>query len=148
MAEAIALGASIFAVIQISDRIIGLIKQYIETAKDAPRDLHTIRIETSTLKAIFESLKFLLDSENPPSDNLQSLDRQNGPVEGCRRSLSDLERLLSPGIDTTVLGKRRKIKATLSGLAWPLKEGRARKLLDDVLQYKTTISLALSSEST
>jgi hypothetical protein len=148
MAEAVALGASIIAVIQISDRIISLTKQYIETVRSAPRDLHAIRIETSTLKAIFESLKFLHDSENPPSDYVQSLDGQNGPVEGCRRSLSGLERLLGSGIDTTVQGKRRKIQATLNGLAWPLKEAKARKLLDEVLQYKTTISLALSSEST
>jgi hypothetical protein len=87
MAEAIALGASIIAVIQISDRIIGLTKQYIEAVKDAPRDLHVIRIKTSTVRAIFESLKLFHNSEKFPSDNLQNLDSQDGPIEGCRRSL-------------------------------------------------------------
>lgn len=148
MAEAIALGSSIIAVIQISDRIIGLTKQYIEAVQDAPRDLHVMRIEISTLKAIFESLKLFYDSERFLSNNLQSLDGQNGPIEGCRRSLSNLERLLGPNVDTTVQGKRRKIQTTLNSLAWPLKENKARKLLGEVLQYKITIDLALSSEST
>jgi hypothetical protein len=148
MAEVIALGASIIAVIQISDRVIGLTKQYIETVQDAPRDLHAIRIETSTLKAVFESLNFFHDSENNLSNNLQALGGQNGPLEGCRRSLFNLERLLGPDVDTTVQGKRRMIQATLTSLAWPLKESKARKLLDEVVRYKTTISLALSSEST
>jgi hypothetical protein len=148
MAETIALGASIIAVIQIADRIIGLTKQYIEAVQDAPRDLHVIRIETSTLKAIFESLKLFQDSERFLLDNFQNLDGENGPIEGCRRSLSNLERLFGPDVDTTVQGKRRKIQVTLSGLAWPLKQSKAKKLLDEVLRYKTTISLALSSEST
>lgn len=147
MAEAIAIGASIIAIITISDRIIGLTKHYIEITRDAPRDLHTIRIEISTLKAIFESLKVLLDSQNPPSDNLRSLGSHGGPVEGCRQCLSNLEKLLSPEINTKVQGKWRKIQATRNGLAWHLKESRARKLLDEVLQYKTTMNFALTVES-
>jgi hypothetical protein len=146
MAEAIALGASIIAIIQISDKFIGLTKHYIEGVQDAPRDLHVIRIETSTLKAVFESLKFVHDSGN--AENLQNLARQDGVVAGCRRALSDLEKLISPEVDTTVQGKRRKIQATLSSLAWPLKESKARKLVDEMARYKTTITLALSSEST
>jgi hypothetical protein len=147
MAEVIALGASIIAVIQISDRIIGLTKYYIEGVQDAPRDLHIIRIETSTLKAVFESLKFVHDSGNAASENFQNLARQDGAIAGCKRVVSDLEKLIGPEVDTTVQGKRRKIHATLSGLAWPLKEGKAKKLLDEMARYKTTITLALSNES-
>lgn len=73
MAEAVALCASVIAIIQISERIMGLTKHYIETIQGAPRDLHNIRIETSTLKAVFESLKFIHDSGNTPSSNLQGL---------------------------------------------------------------------------
>jgi hypothetical protein len=32
-------------------------------------------------------------------------------------------------------------------LAWPFKEEKARKLLERLTQYKTTINLALSTES-
>jgi hypothetical protein len=148
MAEVIALGASIIAVIQISDRIISLTKHYIESVQGAPRDLHIIRIETSTFKAVFESLKFVYDSGNAVLGNLQNLAGWDGAVVGCRRVVSDLEKLIDAEVDTTVRGKRRKIQATLSSLAWPLKESKARKLLDEMARYKTTITLALSSEST
>lgn len=148
MAEAIALGASIIAVIQISDRIIGLTKDYIDGVQDAPRDLHIIRIETSTLKAVFESLKFVHNSGNAISENLQNLARQDGAVAGCRRVVSNLEKLIDTEVDTAMRGKRQKIQATLSNLAWPLKESKAKKLLEEMAKYKTTITLALSSEST
>jgi hypothetical protein len=148
MAETIALGASIIAVIQIADRIISLCKDYIETVKDAPRDLHLILIETSSLKAVFDGLKFLQESGTNLSSNLRILDDKDGLIKGCQRCVSNLETLLSPGFDTSVQGKRRKIQVTLNSLAWPLKERKAKKLLDEILQYKTTITLALSSEST
>jgi hypothetical protein len=93
MAEAIALSASIIAVIQISDRIIGLTKHYIEAVQDAPRNLHSIRIEVSTLKAVFESLELLRDSNSVLSGNVRKLSEKDGAVEGCRRSVSELEKI-------------------------------------------------------
>jgi hypothetical protein len=148
MADPLALGASVIAVIQISDRIIGLTKHYIEAAQDAPRDLHVIRIEASTLKAIFESMKLLLDSGYSFSSSLRKLSEKDGAIEGCRRSVSELESLLEPLPHPTSDGKRRKVQATLSSLAWPLKESKAIKLLDEILQYKKTIALSLSTEQT
>jgi hypothetical protein len=59
MAEAVALGASIIAIYQIADRIIGLCKFYIETIHDAPSDIRKILVEMSALKAIFQDLEFL-----------------------------------------------------------------------------------------
>ena len=146
MAEAIALAAGIIAVIQISDRIISLTKQYIEAVQDAPRYLHVIRIEVSTLKAIFESLKLLQDSEYASSSILHKLGEKDGAVEGCERSVSGLEQLLDARYQPTSGGKRRKLQATLSSLAWPLKESKAKKLLHEISRYKTTITLSLSTE--
>ena len=39
MAEAIAIGASVIAIIQIANRVISLRKHYIETAREAPTTL-------------------------------------------------------------------------------------------------------------
>ncbi|RFU23916.1 hypothetical protein B7463_g12423, partial [Scytalidium lignicola] len=96
----------------------GLTGNFIQASRDAPRDLHTIRIETSTLKATLENLKFLHDSGGCLSDNLQALHGKNGPLEGCRRVLSDLEKLLGPDIHGPADGRRQRIHATLSNLAW------------------------------
>jgi hypothetical protein len=145
--DGLSAAASIIAVIQISERIIGLTKHYIEAVHDAPRDLHVIRIEASTLKAVFESLKLLQDSEHALSTNLKKLGEEDSAVGGCRRSVSELEKLLDPTPQPTSGGRRRKIQATLNNLAWPLKQDRAKKLLEEILRYKTTITLLLTTES-
>jgi len=150
MAEVIAVGASVIAIIQITDRIIGMCKFYVETARDASPDLRVILLETSTLKTIFENLNFLTACNSGVSTTVSTLSGGDGPIEGCRRSIIELEKLFPPDcIQTTGQNrsKKRKVKATLATLAWPLKENKARKLLDEIMRYKTTITLAITTES-
>ena len=150
MAEAIAIGASVIAIIQITDRIVGLCKFYIENVKDAPSDLRAILLETSTLKTIFENLKFLSACDGSYSTMASSLSGADGPIEGCLQSVTELEELF-PSDSVHLKGqsrsKKRKLKSTLASLAWPLKETKARKLLDKIACYKSTINLALITES-
>jgi hypothetical protein len=42
--------------------------------------------------------------------------------------------------------KRRKLNVAVAALAWPLKREKAKKLLQDIIQHKTTINLALTAE--
>ena len=150
MAEVVAIGASVIAIIQITDRIVGLCKQYITTVQDAPSDLRLILLETSALKAIFENLSFLTACDSGLSNIVSVLAGVDGPIEGCLKSVSQLERLFPSdwmqhtGQDRS---KKQKVKTTIAALAWPLKETRARKLLDEISRYKTTITLAVTTES-
>ncbi|MCJ1452479.1 hypothetical protein MMC28_002822 [Mycoblastus sanguinarius] len=82
MAEAIAVGASVIAIIQISDRIIGLCKFYIESARDASSDLRVILIETSKLKTVFENLKFLTSCSSGVSAMVSTLSGEDGAHQG------------------------------------------------------------------
>jgi hypothetical protein len=151
MAEAIALGASIIAIIQIADRVIGLCKFYIESVHDAPSDLRTLLIETSAMRTILENVQFLVSCNNEPSTMLDGLSGADGPIEGCRRAIAKMEELFPSVYAQEPRGSRskiQKINASLAALAWPLKENRARKLVEEVIRYKTTISLALTTEST
>lgn len=145
MASALAFGASVIAIIQIADRIISLCKFYI----DASPDLRVILLETSMLKTIFDNLNFLMTSNNLVSTTLKALSAEQGPVEGCRRSIAELEKLF-PSDCIQNIGqswtKKQKVKATLATLAWPLKESKARKLLDDIMRYKATITLAITTD--
>lgn len=150
MAEAIAVGASVIAIIQIADRIIGLCKFYIETARDAPSDLRVILVETSALKTILENLNFLTACDGPDSTAARSISGADGPIEGCFRTVAELERLFpSDSVRTRAQESSKKgtLKSVLIALAWPLKESKARKLLDEMMRYKTTISLALTATS-
>ena len=148
--EVIAVGASVIAIIQITDRIIGLCKFYIETAGDAPSDLRLILVETSMLKTIFENLQFLTACSSETSATVHRLAAKDGPIEGCWRSISELEKLFpSDCVQGTgqSRGKKRKMKAAWAAMAWPLKESKAKKLMDEITRYKMTISLALTAES-
>ncbi|KAF1850095.1 uncharacterized protein K460DRAFT_300801, partial [Cucurbitaria berberidis CBS 394.84] len=64
------------------------------------------------------------------------------------KALKELETLLPPAA-VSVNGqssKPRKLDAAVAALAWPLKTGKAKKLLQEIIQHKTTINLALTAE--
>lgn len=150
MAEAIAIGASVIAIIQITERIIGLCKLYIETVRDAPSDLRVMLLEASTLKTIFENLNYLNACSSEVSSTVSTLFGGDGPIEGCRYSITELEKLFPLDYIQSMgqnRSKKRRVKATLTALAWPLKENKAKKLLDEIARYKKTIILALTTES-
>jgi len=75
---------------------------------------------------------------------------QNGPIEECRRSIADLEKLfpadIDPATENSAKSKSHKVQQALRILAWPLKAHRARDLLQVIIQQKTTINLALTTE--
>lgn len=150
MAEALAVGASVITILQTADRIIDMCKFYISTMRDAPSDLRAILFEASTLKIILKNLKFLGKCKGNVSAVINDLCGADGPVEGCLRSVQKLEELFPPDhlhLQLQKRSKKQKIKSTLTSLAWPLKQTKARKLLDDIVRYKSTITLALTTES-
>jgi|SRR3569833_36087 len=144
--EAVAIGASILAFIQVADRVIDLCKSYLESVRDAPSDLRKILVETSALRAILENLQFLRSCDHGPATlHLPHLERS---ITECLMAITEMEGLFPSSSSThPVSSKRRKARITLKALAWPLKENRAKKLLGEMVQHKTTISLALTTES-
>ncbi|KAH7126132.1 hypothetical protein EDB81DRAFT_730543 [Dactylonectria macrodidyma] len=144
--DPLSIAASIFAVVQIADRVISLCKYYLDLSRDAPSDLRFILIETSSLRTILDNIQFLTSSGHVPT-TLNNLTANDGPIEGCRKTLDQLNELFSSDYLNETSGnrsKRRKVKATLTTLAWPFKENTARKLLGEVVHHKTTLNLALT----
>lgn len=147
MAEAIALGASVVAFLQLTDRVIQVTKSFIGTVEDCPSDIRVILVEISSLKAILETLEFLQQSSSEPGPQLlQRLSEPGGPVAECHKSVADLEKVLPPDF-TTVKGKRRKLMTAAEHLAWPLRETAARKLIDTISRQKASIALALTCDT-
>src|SRR5262245_25222181 len=89
MAEAVAFGASVAAFIQLTDRVINLCKRFVEGYQDAPKELRTALIETSSLKSILENLDFLYKTDSGFSSAIQSL--TDRPIQGCQKSVEELE---------------------------------------------------------
>lgn len=150
MAEILGLAASIFAVVQVADRVISLCKHYIECVQDAPSDLRTILVETSTLKAILENIEFLIQCDNGQSAIFDSLSGTSGPIQGCHEAMKSLEALFSTGnapSQGSTSSMKDRARTAVANLTWPLKESKARKLMEDVARYKGTLVLALTADS-
>ena len=149
MAEAIAFAASIIAVVQLADRISSVCKSLVETVQDYPRDLRLIFVEIGSLMVIFESLRFLNEDDPADSATLQRLRGSDGPVQGCKTAMDQLDRLFaSVSLPSSKRkgAKRQRLQTALTSLAWPLKADRARKLLDEIMCYKSTINFALQGQ--
>ncbi len=153
--DPVSIGAGLIAFFQIADRVIQLCKFYIESLRDAPHDLRVILIEVTSLKGILENLDYLLKVDpNLLSDATPNHWCRDGTLDACQRCLTQLEALFPSGtahngssISQGNRNKRQRISQVATVLAWPLKEGRARKLLQEVSRHKATITLALSAES-
>jgi hypothetical protein len=147
--DPLSLTAGVIAIIQMADKIISVCKDYVTTVKDAPKDLRTIMFEVGSLKCVVEVLELLLSQETcgDASNILRRLNCSDGALEGCKKSLRDLESLFPAPKESATDGKRQKLLCSLTRLAWPFKADKARKLLDDIGRHKITISLSLTTEA-
>ncbi|AEO70580.1 uncharacterized protein THITE_72721 [Thermothielavioides terrestris NRRL 8126] len=75
---------------------------------------------------------------------LDALARDHGPIEGCRKAILELEHLLP---SESIFSTESKRKALLTAIAWTLKDSKAKALLDELRGYKSTITLALTTDS-
>ncbi len=150
MAEAITVFASVVAIVQIADRVVGLCKFYIETVHDAPSDLRSILLETSMMKAILENVDPLVSNSGEGTSILKRLSGPDSPIQACHTIMTKMEALFPSSYrqvhDNT--SKRQKVKASLANLAWPFKAERAKKLVGDLSNVKATITLALTLQTT
>ena len=102
MAEAIALGASVIAIIQLTELVVGSCKYYIGTVREAPSDLRVTLLEISALKSFLENLKFLTLGDN---SSPAIVTNTTWPKRSPQRMFTNTDRakkLVSSGIDTCV----------------------------------------------
>lgn len=141
--------ASLIAVVGLADQVISCCYRYISAVKDCPSDIRVLLVETSTLKSVVGNLEILHQTNPNPTLNqlFLGLGTDDGPIKGCRHCLAEIEKLL-PDDKTTeshdgVGKKRRALQPTLERLAWPLRETKARKLVEELRRFRESISLAL-----
>ncbi|KAF2727946.1 hypothetical protein EJ04DRAFT_504871 [Polyplosphaeria fusca] len=141
---------SVIAVVQITDRVIHLCKFYLGSLKDVPSEIRVILLEVSTLKAVLENIQFI--DNNGGNAIVSRLGGKDGSIEACKRTVAALEDLFpSEHVGQSGNGsKNRKfmMKVSLATLGWPLKEKKAKQLLEEICRYKATFTLVLSTDST
>jgi hypothetical protein len=143
MADPLSIGASVVAFIQLAGSVIRLCNDYIQTIKDAPKDMQIIIGEVTSLKAILENFR-AVDLHANTIKLVPSLFQTMGPVEACRRCLLTLRSLLPKDKPEVSQGELRRI--TIADLAWPLKQSKVRKLLAEISGHKSTLLLAITGD--
>lgn len=133
----------VIAFIQIADRVIRACNHCIDAVKDAPKDMQMILGETISLRAIIDSLNSV-DLHVNTMNLVPSLFAPLGPVEACRRCLSQLEGLI-PQEQPQRASQGKRIM-TLAELAWPLKQSKARRVMEEISQHKATLLLAMTGD--
>jgi len=150
-AEAIALGASIAAFIQLADRVISVSKNLMDAGADMPMTLKMAHTEASSLKDILSELSKLHET-NPASSVATPaalLKATKAPIEKCHASMEELEGELakltiSPSHMQAGLSKRQKVK---QAVRWATGgEDRVKELLANLITEKATLSLALVAD--
>jgi hypothetical protein len=157
MAEGLALAASVIAVVQITEQIIQIsayiiseCQFYLGLTPDAPSFLRVILVEISATKAIFETLRFLASCSDGAQNLTAPFTGESGPIVASRKAIAQLEELF-PANDVSTTrskkSKRQRVEATLAALAWPFKRDKAKRLLEEISTYKSSITLALTADS-
>ncbi|KAI4214314.1 MAG: hypothetical protein LQ351_003067 [Letrouitia transgressa] len=110
MAEILSIAASVIAILQIADRVTGVCKFYIENVKEGSSHLRAVLLEISTLRTIFKTLDYLIARDDGVSMIIEGLAGDDGPIEGCRKAITELENLFPTNIFQAVEKDKPKKK--------------------------------------
>ena len=151
MAEALAVVASVVAVLQITSSIISVCYDYNAAVKSVPWELPRFLSELESLRTVLQKLEPLAkqaELTRTPNDSrlpaFSGLCAPNGPLQRCHQDLEKLESTLkSP---KWIEGYGPKRTAFVQALSWPLKEKDSGKALKGIREYKNLLSFALQAD--
>lgn len=141
--DPLSLAASVFAVIQISSKVIKLCYNYQGVARGASEDANRIASNVSSLQGVLHHLLKLATEEEQNGSSrlpaLKELTEPDGQLTKCMTQLDVLLKGLEQGSRLKALGKALKL---------PFKEKEVKVILDNIEVLKGTLNLALSADHT
>jgi NACHT domain len=144
MAEGLALAASVIAVLQLSDRVIGLCGGFMGKVRGADREVAQMITTITSLKGFLEFLNNFVSDKIDPAQvrQLHSLCRPEGPLDLCMVLLRDMESKLQPE------RAKRDYNGMLKAISWPFKWKDIADSLDIIEKQKTLMMLAMQGDNT
>ena len=150
MAEGLALGASVLAVLQVSGKVISVCYDYSAAAKDSTWELSQVREGLESLRHVLQLLEpraRQLDlAPATPDAEKPLLPLLCGPLKSCLELIELLEVRLKTPHWVERCGPKRK--AAVQALRWPLKESDTKKVLTNIDRFKATFHLAITADQT
>jgi hypothetical protein len=138
MAEGLALAASIFAVIQITDRVVSLCCSSMGKVRGTEKEAIQMVNSVTGLKGFLDFLgTFVKVDENVPRlPLLNSLHDPGGPLDKCSSTLLELEAKIHPKLDRSGI---------LKPIIW---WNEITEILKDIELQKTYMMLAMQGDTT
>ncbi|KAA8913147.1 hypothetical protein FN846DRAFT_183551 [Sphaerosporella brunnea] len=137
--DGLSVAASVAGLLQVTTKIIG----FLSTMSDAPSLARHVQEQTAALTAIFHQLDdFITGAERPERKGRKAMIYVNqivATLTGCVCAFSELEECLA----SVTISQRRGL--TLWDRAkWAAKEGDIQRLLQNLEQHKSSLSLMLT----
>lgn len=129
--------ASIIAILQLSNKVIG----YLNDVKDAPKERARCAIEVSNLHSLLTNSRFRLeegDAKTPWFITIRSLAIENGPLDQFKEALERLQ-------DEVTGGKGRLVQMR-EALIWKIKREEIDRIMQPMERLKTLILAALEMD--
>ncbi|KAL8790513.1 MAG: hypothetical protein Q9195_006344 [Heterodermia aff. obscurata] len=153
MAEALAVAASVIAVLQITNSVISICYDYSAAASGTSWQLPRLMSELESLRSVLQRLEplakqadFSLAVPNAKRPVFIELCKPNGPLPLCCHEIKSLEAVLKTPDWSAGFGPRRK--AIIQALRWPLKEKDTEKALERISRLREILAFALIADQT
>ena len=137
--DGLSVAANLVAVIQLSARVFSLCQEYYIGVKQSRDEIQRLSNEVLAIHEILEKISDLLDGPDAAKfATLVLLDKKNGPAQQCAAQLKDIQTQLDPHEGMRKLGWR--------ALKWPLKSDNVNRMVLALERYKSTFTLALTTD--
>ena len=137
--DGLSVAASLVAVVQLSAQVFSLCQEYYIGVKQSRDEIQRLSNEVLAIHEILEKISDLLEGPNATKfATLALLDKKNGPAQQCAAQLQEIKAQLEPHEGMRKLGWR--------ALKWPLKSDHVNKIVLSLERYKSTFTLALTTD--
>jgi hypothetical protein len=132
--------ASVIAVLQLSEAVLGSCYRFVGKAKGAESDINLVILQVGYLTTILRDLKTRTEpnatSPDTASDSLESLTGDNGPLALCARGLEEIKSKL-PGGPVTLRQR----------LQWPFESKKINEIMSKIMSQIPILELAVAGSS-
>ena len=137
--DGLSAAASVFAVIEISVKLVALCRNCFSEVKEAKKDIQRFRNEVTTLENILIDLRDLVDT--PDGTKLPILDTS---LKQCQSTLEELVRKLEKAAGKDKMMNQFGWRA----LKWPFNSKDIQKAIETIERHKNMFNLALTADQT
>lgn len=139
--EVLGIAANLVGVVELSAKIASLCLDYSLAVKDAKKDISRLHTKVKELEEVAKDVQQLING--PRGGKLSTSQKLEQAVLDCHAHIKSVNERLDPG-------KRRKAMSRfgLRALKWPFESSEVDKIIRELENCNTTISLALHVDQT